>query len=89
MKTVSCKIPRSMGAKLEAATAERDVFRSELLRAAIRYYVAANPDGYTSFEKESGGHVRGEKESNSTHRQRESESLSDRGLYDPMEGNDS
>jgi hypothetical protein len=89
MKTVSCKIPAGMGSKLEAAAAERDVFRSELLRAAIRHYVATNPDGYSAFERDSRGQVRIEKGPCSARHEGESDRFSDGGLYDPTEGSDS
>lgn len=86
MKTVSCKVTSEMGSKLEAATAERDVFRSELIRAAIRHYVATNPDGYTVFEKEGTPDGRRDTKTYSDKRSTKTESPSHGEIYDPTEG---
>lgn len=50
MPNVSCRLPPKMGEKIDNAVAERGLYRSELLRAALRHYIETNPDGYTAFD---------------------------------------
>ena len=42
--TVSSRIPESLNESLEIASQSRGVFRSEIIRRAIRYYIEENPD---------------------------------------------
>ena len=49
MPNVSCRLPPKMGEKIEEAVAERKLYRSELLRAALRHCIETNPDGYSAF----------------------------------------
>lgn len=40
-----CRLPDRLNELLEEAAEERGVFRSEVTRRALRYYVGVNPDG--------------------------------------------
>jgi Arc/MetJ-type ribon-helix-helix transcriptional regulator len=50
MTNVSCRLPPKMGKKIDKAVAERELYRSEVLRAALRHYIETNPDGYSAFD---------------------------------------
>jgi len=50
--TVSSRIPETLNASLERASESRGVFRSELIRWAIRHYVEQNPDNIEEFDHE-------------------------------------
>lgn len=39
-----------MSKKLDKAAAEQGLYRSQLLRAALRHYIETNPDGYSAFD---------------------------------------
>jgi|AntDeeMinimDraft_8_1070380.scaffolds.fasta_scaffold20614_2 metal-responsive CopG/Arc/MetJ family transcriptional regulator len=41
---VSYRLPASIGEQIDSAAAEKGSFRSELVRQAIKYYLAENPD---------------------------------------------
>lgn len=49
MAQLSCRVPARLDDKLEAVAADRDVFKSEIVRQAIRHYVRENPDGFAAF----------------------------------------
>lgn len=49
--TVSARIPKKLGLSLEKASESEGAFRSELIRRALWYYVAQNPDGIREFGK--------------------------------------
>lgn len=42
--TVSCRIPERLNIALEKAVDSEGVFRSELIRQALRHYIHENPD---------------------------------------------
>lgn len=47
--TVSSRIPETLNTSLEAAAASKGVFRSEIIRRALRYYIEQNPDEIDAF----------------------------------------
>ena len=44
-----CRLPSRLNGLLEEAAEERGVFRSEVTRRALRYYVGVNPDEIEAF----------------------------------------
>jgi len=44
-----CRLPNRLNGLLEEAADERGVFRSEVTRRALRYYVGVNPDEIEAF----------------------------------------
>lgn len=88
MKTTiaSCRLTPDFGSVLDAAAAERGLLRSELLRSALRYYIANNPDGYQAFEN-----VRGLEERSAEYPPEgeiwaDSDPVRNRAIYDPTLG---
>ena len=59
-----CRLPGRLNELLEEAAEERGVFRSEVTRRALRYYVGVNPDGIEAFGGVSATGVRGIDRSN-------------------------
>lgn len=49
MSTTTCRLPDPLAKRLETAAEERGAFQSEIVRRAIRYYVAENPDEIRAF----------------------------------------
>lgn len=49
MYSTSCRLPESLNDRLKAAARERGVFRSELMRHAVEFYISENPDGIQAF----------------------------------------
>lgn len=49
MAQTSCRLTESLNEKYEDAATERDVFKSELVRDALRYYARRNPRGLETF----------------------------------------
>jgi len=49
MHTRSCRLPERLDDRVEAATRERGVFQSELIRRSIEFYISENPDGIQAF----------------------------------------
>jgi len=54
-----CRLPDRLSELLDEAATERDVFRSELTRRALRYYIGVNPDGIGAFDGMSVPGIRG------------------------------
>ena len=59
-----CRLPGRLNELLEEAAEERGVFRSEVTRRALRYYVGVNPDGIEAFGGVSATGIRGIDRSN-------------------------
>jgi hypothetical protein len=49
MAQTSCRLTESLNKKYEDAATERGVFKSELVREAMRYYARQNPRGLETF----------------------------------------
>ena len=49
MHTASFRLPERHHERLEAASRERGVFRSELMRRCVEFYIAENPDAIEAF----------------------------------------
>ncbi|WP_191453371.1 ribbon-helix-helix domain-containing protein [Halogeometricum sp. CBA1124] len=76
--TVSSRIPRGLDEALEAACQSERVFRSEIIRRALRYYFEQNPDGI-----ELAASARGEK-GNQSSPNRGALGLATEEAYDPV-----
>jgi len=48
--TVSSRIPEKLGVDLDRAADERHVFRSEIIKRALRYCVEQDPDNIQSLD---------------------------------------
>jgi len=59
-----CRLPGRLSELLDEAAEERGVFRSEVTRRALRYYVGVNPDGLEAFAGISAPGIRGIDRSN-------------------------
>lgn len=51
-KPKTCRLPTPAADLLEQAAAEQGWLQSELIRNAIRYYMAENPDNIRAFTKQ-------------------------------------
>lgn len=47
--TVSARIPERLYTSIEEAANAHGLFRSEVVRQALRYYVEQNPDDFSEF----------------------------------------
>lgn len=59
-----CRLPGRLSELLDEAAEERGLFRSEVTRRALRYYVGVNPDGLDAFAGVSAPGIRGIDRSN-------------------------
>jgi hypothetical protein len=53
------RLPAALDERLTKASEERGLFRSELTRRALRYYMAMNPDEFDAFSGVSAPSLRG------------------------------
>jgi len=74
--TKSCRLTEADSERLGMAAEEGNLLEGELVRDAIRYYMAANPRGYQSFRG-----VNGPKQAE----QAGAEDRLEGGVYDPTE----
>ena len=51
---VSCRLPRDLGERVDAAATAESTVRSDIVRRAIRYYLEEDPDGVSSRPTNSG-----------------------------------
>jgi len=72
-----CRLPGRLSELLDEAAEERGVFRSEVTRRALRYYVGVNPDGLEAFAGASAPGIRGIDGSNTVGAGLEAEAGSD------------
>ena len=77
--TVSARIPQSLNEALVAASQSEHIFRSEIIRRALRYYLSQNPDNLALDGKESGTHDGTDSSKN------QQPDLGDTAVYDPIE----
>lgn len=53
MAQTNCRIPDPLDEKLEQASEERQAFKSEIFRRAVRYYIKNNPDDIRALRRPS------------------------------------
>lgn len=73
---VNCRVPDGLGERIDEAADEQMNFRSEVVRRAIKWYIAENPDDITAFSRTG-------RTSRAGHEEAEVDVES--GIYDPAE----
>lgn len=87
MHTRSCRLPERLDDRVEAATRERGVFQSELIRRSIEFYISENPDGIQAFAEGSARSRGGTPDDQRSGQEGADEPEADMsGVYDPTEG---
>lgn len=87
MPNVSCRLPPKMGEKIEEAVAERGLYRSELIRAALRHYIETNPDGYSAFDSSRRSSTRSSVKQADLGSSENANAENQRSIYDPSSDN--
>lgn len=87
MSNVSCRLPPKMGEKIDKAVAERELYRSELLRAALRHYIKTNPEGYSAFVSARKPSTRPSAERSNLGSSENANTEDQRSIYDPCSDN--